>query len=346
MKKLHCLMAVSLPVLALLAGCQGEARMDDSLRPVEVKVMEVVTGFPAGRNYPGTVEEENGTPLSFAVSGTVKTLHVSLGQHVRSGQLIATLDTVSLQNAHRLAQAALHQAEDACRRMKELHDKGSLPDMKWVEVQSQVEQARSAERIAAKNLADSRLYAPFAGMIAEKSVEVGQNVMPGVPVARLVTTSRLKVKISVPEAEIASVSVGQQATVSVQALGGGSFEARVAEKGVVAHPLSRSYDVKLQVASVPEGLLPGMVADVSLQPAGSEGRQAACVIPAGVVQIDEQNRTFVWTVDAEGKARKRVIGCGEYLPDGVAVSSGLAAGDRIIVEGQQKVCNGTPVTII
>lgn len=96
-------------------------------------------------------------------------MHVHLGQQVNAGQLIATLDPTSMQNSYQAAQAVLEQAEDAYRRMKELHDKGSLPDMKWVEVQSKLEQARSMEQIAKRKLDDCRLYAPFSGIIAEKT---------------------------------------------------------------------------------------------------------------------------------------------------------------------------------
>ena len=101
-------------------------------------------------------------------------MNVRLGQHVSAGQLIATLDPTSMQNSHKVAHATLEQAEDASRRMKELHDKGSLPDMKWVEVQSKLEQARSMEQIARRNLDDCRLRAPFSGIIAEKSMETGK----------------------------------------------------------------------------------------------------------------------------------------------------------------------------
>ena len=62
------------------------------------------------------------------------------------------------------------------------------------------------------------------------------------------------------------------------------------------------------------------------------------------MQLDERNQSFVWTV-THGKAHKAVIQPGEYTADGVTVLSGLSAGDEVIVEGQQKVCNGTPVIL-
>lgn len=322
-------------------GCRPSAaegtveRQAVRVKTVSVKMVPV----EGVRRYSGTVEARNGVALSFPVSGTIGSLQVEMGMRVRKGQLLATLDPTSMQSALEAARAAREQAEDAYARMKELHDRNSLPDMKWVEVQSKLRQARSMEELAAKNLRDCRLLAPFSGVIAEKTAEVGQNVLPGVPVARLVADGALDVKISVPEAEMATVSVGQQVMVSVPAAGGQSLAGRVTEKGAVAHPASRSYDVKVGLETGTAGVMPGMVAEVVLAQADSV---AHCVVPARIVQLDEHNRTFVW-VDNGGKAEKRNVRCGDYTARGVVVEAGLHAGDRLIVEGQQKVCSGTPV---
>ncbi len=334
----------SLWFIPFLTGCQGDVEKPKANEPVKVKAVVVKDdAYVNLMRYSGTVEEENGTSLSFAVAGTIKTMNVRLGQHVSAGQLIATLDPTSMQNSHKVAHAALEQAEDASRRMKELHDKGSLPDMKWVEVQSKLEQARSMEQIARRNLDDCRLRAPFSGIIAEKSMETGENVAPGMPVARLVTASSLVVRISVPEAEMRSVRTGQKADVAVTAIGGEKIAARVVEKGVVANPLSRTYEVRLKLENTDKEVLPGMVTEVFLHPYKTASGKHY-VIPAHVVQIDEHNRSFVWCVK-DGKACKRVIVCGEYIADGVTVVSGLSANDSIIVEGQQKVCEGTEVAL-
>ncbi len=272
--------------------------------------------------------------------GTVNAVSFRLGDRVEKGQLLASLDATSVRSSYDAAKAALVQAEDAYRRMKELHGKGSLPEIKWVEVQSKLQQARSMEEMARKNLKDCKLYAPFSGVIADKSVEVGQNVIPGMAVGKLLGVSRLKVKISMPESEIASVSLHQKAEIVVPALGSRRFSGMVSEKGVMANPLSRSYEVKIDVADAGGALMPGMVAEVRL--AGSDAGSAV-IIPVRIVQLDEKNRSFVWT-DSNGVAEKRVISCGGFAGDGVVVASGLKADDRIIIEGQQKVCNGTKIT--
>ncbi len=343
--------AMLLLAFSLLVSCGKKAKLQATVEPVQVKETIVGDGTLTNGNtsanfsYSGTVEEENGSALSFTTGGTIMQLRVNVGDRVHKGQLIASVDPTSIRNNYEMAHASKMQAEDAYKRMKQLHDKGSLPDIKWVEVLSQLQQAISAENIARKNLGDCNLYAPFSGVISEKYAEVGQNAAPGMPVVKLVTTNVLNVVISVPESEMASIHVRQRARIQVQALGGKQYSGYVEEKGVIADPSSRSYSVKIRVEGVDNALLPGMVSQVSLAKidatmSGDNG--AAIVIPASIVQIADDNSRFVW-VDEDGKAVRRPITIGEYQSNGVTITSGLQRGDRLIVEGQQKVCTGTKV---
>ena len=327
----------------MLSACNAENNKgqaaDEAVR-VEVTQVKTATSDRTSR-YSGTVEEESGTLLSFAVGGTVSRVLVDEGDRVGKGQLIATLDTEQLTHNHASAQAALAQAEDAYRRMEELHGKGSLPEIKWVEAQTALQRARASEQMARKQLADCRLYAPFSGVISKKFAEKGQNVGAGTQIAKLVAVGRMKVKISVPESEIAQISIGQKADVTIEALGGASMQATVTEKGVAADPLSRSYAVKLSLPKADRKLLPGMVADVALRGGNAS---MACILPAHIVQIDENNNEFVWLA-VGGKAVKRIVTVGGFTADGVTVTSGLADGDMVITAGAQKVSEGMRVEI-
>ena len=327
----------------LLTACgKKEDNQNNQPKTVKVEVTQVktVNGENTSR-FSGTVEEENGTLLSFAVPGTIRTMNVDEGDRVGKGQLIATLDTEQLTHNHTSAQAALAQAEDTYRRMEELHGKGSLPEIKWVEAQTALQRARASEQMARKQLADCRLYAPFSGVISKKFAEKGQNVGAGTQIAKLVAVGRMKVKISVPESEMAQISVGQKADVTIEAIGGASMQATVTEKGVAADPLSRSYDVKLSLPKADRKLLPGMVADVALRGGNTS---MACILPAHIVQIDERNNEFVWLA-VGGKAVKRIVTVGGFTADGVTVTGGLADGDMVITAGAQKVSEGMRVEI-
>ncbi len=342
--------ALVLLASSLLVSC-GKKEAQATVEPVKVKEMIVGEGgslphASADFDYSGTVEEENGSSLSFTTGGTITQLRVNVGDRVSKGQLIATVDPTSVRNNYDMAHAAKIQAEDAYKRMKQLHDKGSLPDIKWVEAQSQLQQAKSAENIARKSLGDCRLYAPFSGVISEKYAEVGQNAAPGMPVVKLVTTNVLNVKISVPESEMTNIHVRQQARIEVRALGDKQYEGYVVEKGVVADPVSRSYSVKIRVSGADGALLPGMVSQVSLAKtiaSQASGNTMGAVIPASIINIADDNSHFVW-IDEGGKAVRRTITIGEYQSNGVVVTSGLSRGDKLIVEGQQKVCSGTKLT--
>lgn len=339
----------------LVLGSCAEKKQQNANR-ILVKTTTVQSSSFAGeQSYSGTIEEMSGTPLSFSSAGTVKVLNLREGQNVKAGQLIGVIDATSSSNALTMAQAgtaqareSVKQAVDAYQRMKQLHDNGSLPDIKWVEVQTQVSQAKqllrqsqASEQIARKGLSDTRLVAPFSGYISKKSVEVGQNVMPGQSVANLVKIDQVKVCISVPEEEISRIQMGQAIQIQVSSLGDAVYTGCVTEKGVSADPISRQYIVKAMIQNAQHHLLPGMVCDVYTT---ISQKQESISIPAQVVQIDIDNAPFVWTV-VKGKASKVKITLGDNIGERVIVKSGLQAGAQLIIEGQQKVSNGTTVQI-
>lgn len=329
-------------VAAAAAGCTGAD--SGSSAPVRVKVaIPAQVAMTGAREYSGTIEENAGTMLSFAAAGTVRSVNVVPGQRVAKGELIATLDETSVRHAHDMALAALEQAEDAYARMKQLHDDNSLPDIQWVEVQSRLKQARASAELTAKNLADTHLYVPFSGVIASKEVEAGQNVLPGVPVARLVDVSSVKVCVAVPEGEISSISSGDPVDVKVAALGGRAYSGRVVEKGVAASPLSRTYSVKASVPNPDGQLLPGMIC-TAVMACGDAGG-SALVLPARVVQTDCDNRTFVWT-NRDGHARKAYVVTGALVREGVVIEAGISAADEVISDGAPKVSDGTEIEVV
>lgn len=338
----------------IVCGCANKQDIDASA-PVKVKT-EVVGASNAGGgiSYTGTVEELNCVALSFNVGGTLKQLLVDEGQMVSRGQLIAVVDAQDAGNALqmsesavRTAQSAYDQAQDAYNRMKMIHDNGSLPDIKWVETQSRLKQAKSAlegaqaqARIARKGVGDTRLYAPFSGYISHKDVEIGQTVVLGQAVVNLVKIDEVKVKISMPETEISAMKDGSVVKISVDALGGRTFTGRIVEKNVSADPLSRTYDVKALVNNPDHQLLPGMIAEVCVN--GITHNASPILLPANIVQLNSDNRTFVWTVKGH-KAQKTFITLMGNMGDKVVVSSGLQSGDKVVVEGQQKISSGMSV---
>ncbi len=348
---------ITIIAAALVLSSCGEQNEKTERAPERVKTTVVSSATAQmGRTFSGTIEEVAGSQLSFSGMGTVETIEVSEGQTVRAGQVLATLDGVSTNNSLISAKATtkqakdqLSQAEDAYSRYKQLHDAGSLPEIKWIEIETKLSQARSAveqaeaiERIAEKNADDNSLCAPYNGYIAAKNIEVGQNAVVGMNAFKIVKIDQVKVKISVPEKEIAQVKIGQDISVVVSALGDKKYTARVTEKGVQANALSRSYEVKAVIDNKDLTLLPGMVCDAYISESSGD---EVITLPANIIQIDSNNKRFVWTVNTD-RAEKRYVETGANMGDNVVIESGLSNGDEVIVVGQQKVSSGMKVTRI
>lgn len=340
MKTKWTLMAVT--VLVALCGC-GEKKKAAEEQTVRVKVQEIHTEAVNGeQGFSGTIEEQSGVSLSFAASGTVKKIYVNAGQTVGQGQLIAELDPTTLQNAYTIAKTSLEQAQDTYTRMKELHDAGSLPEMQWIQIENQLKSATASEAMAKKSLGDAKLYAPFSGFIASKDAEIGQNTIPGSSIVKLVNIGSVKVKISVPEDEVQRIAKGSSMKIIVPALNNREFSGRVTERGISADPRSRTYEVKATIPNSDGQLLPGMICQAFTNyMQGTTG----VFIPANLVQLDGDNKIFVWVVN-DGKAMKREITISNETAQGIQVIGGLSAGDQIIVSGQQKVSNGMSVEIV
>lgn len=329
-----------LAVTATSCGFKKEKITDAP--PVKVTV-EAVDGATSSlsRTYSGTIESGKGVDMSFAVPGTLKSVNVEAGQKVSKGQLIAELDATNLLHAENIAKETLAQARDAYNRLKKLHDANALPDMQWVEVQSQLKQAEDAAAIAAREAANARIYSPINGVVSEKLANTGQAIAPTIPVVRIVGLGDVKASISVPEKEVGAMKAGLKATISADAANGSPFEGVLTEQGVVANPLSHTFDVKFKVTNPTGDLLPGMLCNVKLDAAADTATEASpIVIPIQAVLLSADNRNFVWTA-SDRKAQQRFVTIGEMVPDGVVISSGLSRGDTIITQGMQKVSNGT-----
>ena len=358
------LKATALVMLVFLAGSCGKKQASTAKGPIRVKT-EVVsqTGGSYGKQYVGIVEEREATAVSFTSMGVVRRVLVEEGQYVTRGQLLAEMDATTMNNsveaarastsqAH--AQSAYEQAKDAYDRMKLLHDNGSLPEMKWIEVETRLQQAETAlrtaqtgvrsanaaEQIARKGQADTRLVAPVSGIIGSRQIVAGETALPSQAVVTILDISSVKVKVSIPEAEMQSLGSHTSSYIEVEAVG-----ARVGggmiEKGVKADALTHTYDVRVHVPNSDHRILPGMVANVMFVGEGSAG---ALTLPVTCVQKKSDGTLFVWTIGQDNKVHRTKVETGQTIGNRLVIKQGVDAGTRVVVEGYQKLSEGSKVT--
>jgi len=327
----------------LAVGCGGKQETQKA-EPLRVKTETVSANQTTNeRTYVGTVEEESSTSVSFVGTGTVQRVLVNEGQHVKKGQLVAQMDPTQCQNTLVSCEAQMRQANDALERMRQLHEAGSLADIKWVEVQSQVEQARSMLQMAKKALADCYLYAPVSGVVGKKMINAGETALTSQPVCTILSIGKVKVKASVPEKEIASISANTNSRIIIDALAKEFVGGRI-EKGVEADAITHTYDIRISMENPGEEILPGMVASVQIRGDGDAGNLEGCIsVPLTSVQQTAGGEKFVWLL-RDGKAHRQQITLGESSQQRIIVNEGLKQGDKVITQGYQKVGEGTDVT--
>ena len=267
--------------MAVVGTACGSKNESKPKPPTQVKTEVVVAGGQmSDQTYVGIVEENEATAVSFTGMGVVKRVLVSEGQSVGRGQLLAVMDDTQARNVLTGAEAQMAQAEDALKRYGMLHDAGSLPEAQWVEIQSKVAQARSQLAVARKNLADCRLVAPVSGIIGRQQVKAGETAMPSQAVVTIMDVSRVKVRASVPEAEMNAITPHTPSMIIVEAAGKKVSGGRI-EKGVVADAMTHTYDIRINVPNGDRKLLPGMVAQVRMRTQKAATPKPTPALPRG-----------------------------------------------------------------
>jgi multidrug efflux system membrane fusion protein len=347
-------------LIALLAGCGGDGSAPEPpLRPV---VYEEV-GYAGGeteRTFSGTAVTGRVVNLTFRSSGVVTELNMVLGQRVRAGQLLAQLDNVAARLAYEQAVLALNGAASqmntaqlAYDRTRALYESGtaSLSDYEnarnaFRTAEASHESAVRSVQIQEEQVGYGSIYAPVSGTIAAVNAEIDENVGAGQPVAVLNAGGDLEIALGLPEAVIARVAPGMEATISFTAVPGRTFTGRVSEVSPSVDPTTATYPVRVALETPDDDIRAGMAASVTLAFPADTSLQGAIVVPAKAVGEDGDGR-FVFVVEPSGDGaatvRKQPVTVGRLTPAGFEIVSGLSAGQSVATAGLQTLLDGQRV---
>lgn len=335
------LLAVSCYLFQACSENSNAVTLNNTTIAVEAEQIKRANGGESF-SYSGTIEESETIPLSFSVVGNVSRVLVSEGDFVKKGQLLATLNNETYKNAYEMSLALQIQAEDAHKRLTPMYKNGSFPEIKYVEVETALQQAKAAASISKKNLDDCKLYSPVDGVIGKCSIDPGISAMPNLSSITIVKIEKVFALVSVSENEISSIKKGNTAAIKIAALDNSDFSGTVEEIGVLADPIAHTYKIKIGITNKNRLIKPGMICSVILSKSGDT---PALFVPAGSVLVDEQGKNFVYAV-YQNKAVKKYVSTGKLLKNGVEIKSGLSEGELIVTSGQQKIVNNSFVRIV
>ncbi len=353
-------------LLLAAAGCSGADEASapaataetSSRRSVRVETLVLQpTSFQDVIELTGSVEAVQDARLSAQASGTIVRL-AERGAYVRAGEPVAQIDPALAQAAVQqaeatlsAAEAALALAEDSYRRQEPLFRDSVISALEFENVRAQrnqaraqVEQARAALAQAQEQFENTRVTAPFAGIVEERLVEIGEQVAPGTPVARVLNTERVKVTAGVPERYAGDIEVGTPVQVVLQAYGRQPRPGTVTFAGNAVNPQSRTFPIEIELGNGDGQLKPEMVARVLVT---RERLDGVLVVPQSAVMREEDGHVlYVATrTDSLTVAERRAVTLGPGYDGRVVVTRGLEAGEEVVVLGQTNLTDGDALEV-
>ncbi len=316
------------------AGSHGVAAVPVEVLPVERRN---ISSFIETN---GILEAETEVDIVARTSAPIVELLAEEGMEVSQGQVLVRLDEQELRAQVEISRVSLEDAEQVYDRAKVLFAESLNSSEAFEQTRSDHETARVQLEAARIQLGYAEVTAPFAGKIVQRYVHFAEQVNANTPLFRLSDFDPLLCPIQVPERELPRLFDGQQAYLTVESWPDQKFKALVLRISPVIDSATGTVKVTLQV-DARRRLRPGMFARVFLE---TDSRPDALVIPRSALSLESLGDTVYVAVD--GVASRREVELGFREGDLVEVVSGLAAGEPVVVVGQDGLSDGTPVQVL
>ncbi|WP_295053945.1 efflux RND transporter periplasmic adaptor subunit [uncultured Fibrobacter sp.] len=332
----------------LLAGC-GDAKKDakSEKKVSTIEEIQKVNGKPARvvkaatvkltdvRSFSGTIEGSQQTTATAKLGDPIAKINVRVGSKVKKDQVLAEFVFTGDNTAYQQAKAAMELNEKTLARTKEVQAKGGV-------TQSTVDQLETQISISKMQLEAARratlVLAPSSGTITEVKHKVGE--VPGVGGAMFTIANLDKVilKLNVTSSEIGFFKKGAKATIE---LNGEKLQGEVSLIPLAANPITRFFPVEVTFKNKNRKLLPGMYLTTKI-----DAREVTGVTVPVEAIVYSNGVNSVWTVDSEGKAKRKIVQLGVQTKTDIQIKDGLSEGDVVMVEGQNRMNDGDKVLIV
>lgn len=289
----------------------------------------------------GTAQANESLNLTAKVSDTVTAIHFNDGGFVDQGEVLVELTNNA--EAARLTEARAAEA-DARRqyeRLQSLIETNLISQTDLEEARTRWETADARLEGVIANMDDRVVRAPFTGILGFRNISEGTLVTPNTVITTLDDISTIKLDFNIAEVYLAQLQPGQTIKANSIVYRGLDFEGVVSSVGSRVDPVTRSVQVRAEIAN-PEGMLrPGMLLTVGL----TLNERDTVVVPEAAV-VPSQGRQFVFVVDEENIARRVEVELGRRRPGLVEIVSGVVPGQRVVTQGVAQVRPDARVRIL
>ena len=326
----------SLVALFLLISCGGSGQSEQSAVKAKpsVTVEEVsLVAVDQLSSFTATIEANTVNNITPAMGGRIRKIHVDVGSRVSKGQTLVTMDAANYSQQETQLATLRRDYE----RYSELYNVGGISKQQLDQLKTQLDIAQTALNTIEEN---TGLKSPISGIVTVRNYDSG-DVAGGMPILTIENINPVKIVIHVSESYYSKLSQGMQAKVVVDALEGETFEGKVSLIHPTVNPGSRTFPVEIEVVNKDQQLRPGMFSRVTLN-FGTNDRPL--VADLAVLKQTGSNDRYVF-LEKDGKAVYTKVELGTRIDDKYEIVSGLEVGDRVIVQGNTGLIEGTEVQV-
>lgn len=360
MRRTSIYIPIALATLTIAAGCKRKtADAADTVQQLVVGTENIaiarngsVTNGPA---ISGSLDAELDATVRAQIAGSIVSTGAEVGQSVRKGQTLGRIDALGLQDAYLSAKSAVSSAEANAavaqrnlQRSQTLLQAGAIAqrDLETAQTQASsaeaaLEDAKARLATAQKNFDNTRISAPFDGIVSQKSVSAGDVVQPGAALFTIVDPSTMRLVAAVPSDQLSMLRVGTDVTFTVTGYAGQEFHGKVTRVSPSVDPTTRQVQIIVSIPNKGGTLISGLYADGRV----SSRTQKGIVVPIAAVDTRMQ-RPAVATVK-NGKVTRVDVSLGMRDPtaETVQITNGVSVGDTLLVGAAQGITPGTPVRV-
>lgn len=350
MKQLQFILAVMLILVLsiLFIACgnsdakpnQESATRQEQAIPVRVETVQPHP-FIDAIQVSGTVKAYEDVMISPEEGGVLKEWKAQKGQFVKKGDALAVLNDDILQPSYAATAAQYKLSEMNFEKQSKVFSEQAISELQLKSSEYGRDAAKAQADLMRVRLEHTRVKSPIDGFFEEKFREVGELAPPGVPLVRVVNTTRVKIQAEVPERYSGSVSVGTAAIITFDALPGDTIKAKVTYASSTISSANRAMIAEMVIQNPGRKIKPEMVAKVKLL---RQLKANAVLISENLVQLVDRDRTIVY-IENNNRAEERKIKLGGRQGNLVEVLDGLRKGDRLIVAGFQKLVDGQAINV-
>jgi membrane fusion protein (multidrug efflux system) len=289
----------------------------------------------------GSIAPNERIEVRSEVDGLVTEINFDEGQRVEKGQLLVALDASKFQAQLSESEANLKLAQTSFDRIKQLLADNLISQQEFDTASATFAANQAAVELRRREMKDTRIVAPFAGIAGARLVSAGQVISKSSQLTSLVDLDTVKVEVNVPERYLKQVKIGQKVAFKVAAYPGEQFTGAIYFIAPQLDTSTRTALVKARIANPDTKLRGGMFAGLELT---LQLREAALVIPEPAI-VNNGDLTMVFAITPTNTAVMKPVTIGLRIAGKAEVVKGLAEGEMVVVEGVQKLRPGAPVKL-